>query len=150
MKKSLWLKQAVVPAMLMLCLALSGCGVKIWPSPVKSEDIFKIASVNGTRSGSCLTVTVKLSGAYQNLANISMQYQADGDGPGEGCPTCPFFPANRENYIPGSSNISSDGAILSFTECGLDPQKSYRWRIVASNVYDTLGLAISDVFTAAP
>lgn len=150
MKKSLWLKRAVIPAMLMLCLAVSGCGVKVWPSPNKREDSFSFKSVNGTRSGGCLTVMVKVSGANQNIADLSLQYQAEGDGPGEGCPTCPFFPANHQEFIPGTDGMQSNGTVYTFSSCGLNPKKSYSWRVVGHNVFDTLGIVVSDVFTAVP
>lgn len=150
MKKTLWLKRAAVLAMLISSLTLTGCGVKVWPSPIKSQDTFKFAAVNGTRNGGCLTVNINVSGKYQNVESLSLQFQAEGDGPGEGCPTCPFFPANRVSFTPGSDNVNSDENILTISECGLDPMKSYRWRVIGQNVYDTLGIIISDVFTAAP
>lgn len=148
MKKSLWLKRAVVPAVLLLCLAATGCGVKVWPSPNAGEDKFGFESVNGTRSGNCLTVAVKVSGAYQNVDNLSLQFQAEGDGPGEGCPTCPFFPAVRQNYTPGTDAMKSEGPVFTFSGCGLDPEKNYRWRVVGRNVYDALGVVISEVYTS--
>ncbi len=149
--KSHFLKRNLLLAVLaVFLLGATGCGVKIWPAPTKSDDIFTFASVEGRRVGECLKVVVRVDGAHQNVDNLSLQFQADGSGPGEGCPTCPFFPAIRKEFVPGSEGIQSDGPTFVFSECGLDPAKSYRWRVVARNVYDTLGVVISDVYTAAP
>ncbi|WP_320169794.1 hypothetical protein [Maridesulfovibrio sp.] len=143
-------KRYILPVLLVLLLAVSGCGVSIWPSPRKSDDVFSFVSVEGKRVGECIKVIVKVDGAYQNVENLSLQFQADGSGPGEGCPSCPFFPAIRKDFVPGSEGIQSDGPTFVFSECGLDPSKSYRWRVVARNAYDALGVVISDVYTAIP
>lgn len=150
MKSRFFKRNLMLAVLAVLLLASTGCGVKVWPAPQKSDDLFTFASVEGRRVGECLKVVVKVDGSYQNVDNLSLQFQADGSGPGEGCPTCPFFPAIRKEFVPGSEGIQSDGPTFVFSECGLDPSKSYRWRVVARNVYDTLGVVISDVYTAAP
>lgn len=143
-------KQILLPVLALTLLATAGCGVKMWPAPSESEDSFTLSSVEGRRVGECLKVIVKVDGAYTNVDNLSLQFQAEGSGPGEGCPTCPFFPAIRKEFTPGSEGIQSEGSTFVFSECGLDPAKSYRWRVVGRNVYDALGVVISDVYTAAP
>ncbi|NDV24516.1 hypothetical protein [Desulfovibrio sp. JC022] len=143
-------KQILLAVLALMLLTTAGCGVKLWPAPQQSEDVFTFASVEGRRVGECLKVVVKVDGAFKNVDNLSLQFQADGSGPGEGCPTCPFFPAIRKEFTPGSEGIQSDGSTFVFSECGLNPAKSYRWRVVGRNVYDALGIVISDVYTAAP
>jgi hypothetical protein len=146
MKKLSFKKHLLLAVLAVVMLAATGCGVRGWPSPQNSEDIFSFESVVGRRTGECLKVVVKVDGAYKNVEALSLQYQADGDGPGEGCPTCPFFPANRKEYTPGSEGIQSDGSTFVFSECGLNPEKSYRFRVVGRNSYEVLGLVISDVY----
>ncbi len=150
MKFHTFKKQLMLTILAAFLLTATGCGVKIWPAPQKSDDLFTFTSVEGRRVGECLKVVVKVDGAYKNVDNLSLQFQADGSGPGEGCPTCPFFPAIRKDFVPGSEGIQSDGPTFVFSQCGLDPAKSYRWRVVGRNVYDSLGVVISDVYTAVP
>ncbi|MBI9111397.1 hypothetical protein [Maridesulfovibrio ferrireducens] len=149
--KNLSFKKCLVLTLLVVTLlAVTGCGVKMWPAPQKSEDTFTFTSVTGRRTGECLKIVVKVDGAFKNVDNLSLQFQADGSGPGEGCPTCPFFPAIRKQFIPGSEGIQSDGSTFVFSECGLDPEKSYRYRVVGRNVYEALGIVISDVYIVTP
>lgn len=150
MKFQSFKKKVVLAILVAFLMTATGCGVKIWPAPKKSDDFYSFASIEGRRVGECLKVVVRVDGAYKNVDTLSLQFQADGSGPGEGCPTCPFFPAIRKDFVPGSEGIQSDGPTFVFSECGLDPAKSYRWRVVGRNVYDTLGVVISNVYTAAP
>ncbi|HAS88506.1 MAG TPA: hypothetical protein DCS48_04270 [Desulfovibrio sp.] len=150
MKFHAFKKQMLLAVLTLMLLATAGCGVKMWPAPTQSEDLYTFTFVEGRRVGGCLKVVVKVDGAFKNVDNLSLQFQADGSGPGEGCPTCPFFPAIRRDFTPGSEGIQSDGSTFVFSECGLDPSKSYRWRVVGRNVYDALGVVISDVYTALP
>lgn len=150
MKSFSFKKHLLLTLLVVTLLAVNGCGVKMWPSPQNNEDTFSFASVTGRRTGECLKVVVKVNGAFKNIDNFSLQFQADGNGPGEGCPTCPFFPAIRKQFTPGSEGIQSDGSTFVFSQCGLDPEKSYRYRVVGRNAYEALGVVISDVYIVTP
>lgn len=100
MKFHILKKQLLLAVLALMLLATAGCGVKMWLAPQQSEDLYTFASVEGRRVGECLKVVVKVDGAYKNVDNLSLQFQADGSGPGEGCPTCPFFPAIRKDFTP--------------------------------------------------
>ncbi|OEU70229.1 MAG: hypothetical protein BA863_14120 [Desulfovibrio sp. S3730MH75] len=150
MKKLSFKKHVLLAILAVAMLAATGCGVKGWPSPQNSEDMFSFSSVTGRRTGECLKVVVKVDGAYKNVESLSLQYQADGDGAGEGCITCPFFPAIRKDFTPGSEGIQTDGSTFVFSECGLDSAKTYRYRVVARNSYEALGLVLSDVYIVTP
>lgn len=133
-----------------LALSLVSCGKREWPAPKLSEDRFRIRSVNVQRAQGCLIVDAELAGAWNNLDSVRLQIEAIGDGPGDGCATCPFVPRISRLYGPGAPEMRRDMNRLIITTCELDPKKTYRLQLVASNVYPALQLVTSELVISAP
>lgn len=134
----------------MLCLGLVSCGKRDWPTPQLSEDRFRLRSVTVQRGQDCLIVDCELAGAWANLDSVRLHIEAIGSEPGDGCPTCPFVPRISRFYGPGAPEMRRDMNRLIITACGLDPKKTYRLQLVASNVYPALDLVVSDLVISAP
>jgi len=140
-------------AALMLCLLLLGalsCGKREWPSPIASEDRFRIRTVTAQRAQDCIVVDCELAGAWQNLNEVRLLIEAIGTEPGDGCPTCPFTPRIMRHFGPGAPAMRQDMNRVVITACGLDPKKTYRLQIVASNVFPALNLVMSELVITAP
>lgn len=142
-----------VLAAMMLCALLAGvlsCGKREWPSPIASEDRFRIRAVTAQRAQDCIVVDCELAGAWQNLNEVRLLIEAIGTEPGDGCPTCPFTPRIVRHFDLAAPAMRQDMNRVVITACGLDPKKTYRLQVVASNVFPALNLVMSDLVTTAP
>jgi len=134
----------------LLALGLTSCGKRDWPAPQVSEDRFRLRTVSVQRGPGCLIVDCELAGAWVNLDSVRLHIEAIGNEPGDGCPTCPFVPRISRFYGPGAPEMRRDMNRLIITACDLDPKKTYRIQLVASNVYPALELVVSDLVISAP
>ncbi len=141
---------AAVVLLALLGTGLLACGKREWPAPQLSEDRFRIRSMNVQRGQGCLIVDCELAGAWANLDSVRLHLEPIGDEPGDGCPTCPFVPRISRFYGPGAPEMRRDMNRLIITACDLNPKKTYRVQIVASNVYPALSLVVSELFVSAP
>ena len=133
-----------------LVLGLASCGKREWPAPKLSEDRFRIRTVNIQRAQGCLIVDCELAGAWANVDSVRLHIEAIGTDPGDGCATCPFVPRISRFYGPGAPEMRQDMNRLIITACGLDPKKTYRLQLVASNVYPALELVTSELVVSPP
>lgn len=136
--------------LVMLTFSLASCGKREWPAPKLSEDRFRIRTMNVQRGPGCLIVDCELAGAWANLDSVRLHIEAIGTEPGDGCPTCPFVPRIARFYGPGAPEMRRDMNRLIITACDLDPKKTYRVQLVASNVYPALELVTSELVISAP
>lgn len=139
--------------MMVLLVLLAGtlsCGKREWPSPVLSEDRFRLRTVKALRAQNCIIVDCELAGAWQNLDSVRVLIEAIGTAPGDGCPTCPFTPRVVRHFGPGSPEMRQDMNRVVITACDLDPKKTYRLQVVASNAYPTLDLVTSELLIVSP
>ena len=143
-------RQMAVLLLVLLALGLVSCGKREWPAPQLSEDRFRLRSMTVQRGGNCLIVDCELTGAWANLDSVRLHLEAIGTEPGDGCPTCPFVPRISRFYGPGAPEMRRDMNRLIITVCDLDPKKTYRVQLVASNVYPALNLVMSDLVISAP
>ncbi len=144
---------STIIATLMLCVLLVGalsCGKREWPSPVQSEDRFRLRTVTAQRAQDCIVVDCELAGAWQNLHEVRLLIEVIGTEPGDGCATCPFVPRIVRQFGPGSPAMRQDMNRVVITACGLDPKKTYRLQVVASNVFPALSLVMSNILTTSP
>lgn len=130
-------------SLLAALLCLPGCGRKLWPKPVKSEDVIRLNDVYAVRAapeGDCMSIHGQLVGPQDNLEGFTLQLEPLAES---GCPTCPFFPTKRVDL---SQPVWGDGGADRFTltYCGLIPG-SYRWRLAARNVYVGLPAEVTGV-----
>lgn len=142
--------------LLSLCLlvltaaGLIACGKREWPTPKLSEDRFRIRSVNVQRAQNCLIVDCELAGAWQNLDSVRLLIESIGDGPGDGCLSCPFTPRLSRLFGPGAPEMKKNMNRVVITTCDLDPKKAYRLQVVASNVYPSLEHVASELVFSPP
>ena len=134
----------------LLALGMVSCGKREWPAPQLSEDRFRLRSMSVQRGQGCLIVDCELAGAWANLDSVRLQIEAIGDQPGDGCPTCPFVPRISRFFGPGAPEMRRDMNRLIITACDLDPKKTYRVQLVASNVFPALELVVSELVISAP
>lgn len=140
---------AVLIALLCACLLLS-CGKKEWPEPVRSEDSFTFKTVRAERKAGCLVVEVRVLGAVDNLAALTLQLMEVGEGEGKGCPGCPFQPTRAEEFTPGHPNLTRIGSAFRITACDLNPEGVYVWRVAGRNQFTNLGEVNSELFSSWP
>ncbi len=143
-------RQMAALLLVVLALGLVSCGKREWPAPQLSEDRFRLRSMTVQRGGNCLIVDCELTGAWANLDSVRLHLEAIGTEPGDGCPTCPFVPRISRFYGPGAPEMRRDMNRLIVTVCDLDPKKTYRVQLVASNVYPALNLVMSDLVISTP
>lgn len=134
----------------LLTLGMVSCGKREWPAPQLSEDRFRLRSMSVQRGQGCLIVDCELAGAWANLDSVRLHIEAIGDQPGDGCPTCPFVPRISRFFGPGAPEMRRDMNRLIITACDLDPKKTYRVQLVASNVFPALELVVSELVISAP
>ena len=134
----------------LLALGMVSCGKREWPAPQLSEDRFRLRSISVQRGQGCLIVDCELAGAWANLDSVRLHIEAIGDQPGDGCPTCPFVPRISRFFGPGAPEMRRDMNRLIITACDLDPKKTYRVQLVASNVFPALELVVSELVISAP
>lgn len=134
----------------LLALGMVSCGKREWPAPQLSEDRFRLRSMTVQRGQGCLIVDCELAGAWANLDAVRLHIEPIGDQPGDGCPTCPFVPRISRFYGPGAPEMRRDMNRLIITACDLDPNKTYRVQLVASNVFPALELVVSELVISAP
>lgn len=142
-----------------VCLALAAMllcscaiGVKEWPKAQEQEDEFAWQGLIATRQDSCLILDGMLSGNHANLSAIRLQLEAMGDGveEGYGCFDCPFTVRRTETVRRGDPKLSMQGAQFTMTVCGLEPERAYRFRVVADNVFTNLEPQATDVALIRP
>ncbi|WP_147821440.1 hypothetical protein [Salidesulfovibrio onnuriiensis] len=136
-----------------LLLFTAGCaiGYKEWPKADKGEDSFGLSLLKGQRQdGTCLYLEFHVSGARDRLSFVHLQLEPVGDGPGQGCPECPFMPRQGVRLSRGEAGFTMTNSVLQLSYCGLDPEVEYRFRVVGVNELSSLGLVSTDIYVATP
>jgi hypothetical protein len=128
--------------LLALLAAVLGCGNKVWPRAQAAQDIFSWDEIRATRTADCATVSGTLRGGFANLEGVAVQVEELAEEP---CLGCPFSPGRVLEFGPTDPALSIRGPHVSLLVCGLDPNRSYRLRLVGRNIYMTLGRADSEV-----
>ena len=127
--------------LVLITLAL-GCGHKEWPRAQAAEDLFVWSAAEASRTGTCATVSGTLRGRQANLDSLAVQIE---EMDAEPCLICPFSPQRAEPFSLADPAVTVRGSMVSVLVCGLDPDRSYRVRLVGRNRYMTLGTALSEV-----
>ncbi|WP_461209582.1 hypothetical protein [Desulfocurvus sp. DL9XJH121] len=129
-------------ALAVLCALATGCGKKAWPTPDDKEHSFAFTDVVGVNRNGCLVVTATVSGAWEDLDAVYLEY-GDND-----CPDCPFVPRGSEEFSRSDAGFSLDHGALRISRCGLNPGGAYRFRIIGSNVMRAVADVASPVTAA--
>ena len=131
---------------LLLIVGPAGCGLKVWPEPDADQEKFGISVTDQQIELGCLEIHAVISGNYRNLNRITLELEISE----EPCPTCPFLATESISLEPGSPEVTLTENRLNITRCGLDPDKYYRARIRASNVYSIIRDVRSGVVIISP
>jgi len=133
--------------LLLAVLLVCGCalGKKEWPVAQESEDQFGLEVATAERRDGCILLDVMVSGAVERLYRASIEYETVGDELG-GCPGCPFVPRHAKHITRDSGEFKLDGRRLSISLCGLDPTKTYRFRVAGKSELPAAPLVYTDVY----
>lgn len=145
-------KLVFLATLLFSAQVLVGCalGRKEWPTPQESEDRFSMRLMEGIRQDGCLLLDVDVGGASHRLWRASVQYEAVGDGEGQGCAGCPFVPREAVHFTRDNEQFDMQGEILKLSICGLEPGVEYRFRVVGKSELAAMPLEQTDVYIAEP
>lgn len=125
------------------CLVMAGCGLKGDPIPDNAQDEFAFGELSAEMAmDGVLTFNGKMTGASQNLEYLVLEIQPVD---GELCLGCPFLAQEQQRF--DSRDIWSDpsGGSFSFVFTPVYPAETYRWRLLARNVYAGLPEIVSEV-----
>ncbi len=122
---------------------LTGCGKKAWPQPKNSSDTFHWIRASARPENGCIRVTAQLEGNLRNVDYVALELQTAGTA--EDCPTCPFNPNERVEFMPAQIGLSSEQGALSTLYCPKRESSAYRWRLVGVNLHSSLEHALSSV-----
>ncbi|WP_051617214.1 hypothetical protein [Desulfonatronovibrio hydrogenovorans] len=137
------MKKVICLMILAVALGTMGCGKKVWPEPDADQEKFNLAIIDYKADSTCLEITAQLTGNHRNLARVVLELEAS-DVP---CPTCPFLITDSVYLEPGSPAMDRSENRVNITHCGLDPDKHYRARLRAGNVYPAIRETLSGVIT---
>ena len=85
--------------------ALTACGKKAWPEPIKAEDRFEFTAPKTVLAGGCLGVEVGVTGAVANLSELILEI-----GPDD-CPDCPLRPSRLLRYDDPTQFMPEPGTV---------------------------------------
>lgn len=137
------IRTAVLPALAVALLV--GCGVKGAPRPDYSRDAFGFSELAAVlECDGVVTVSGKLTGAFQNADYLVLQMQPVD---GELCAGCPFLPQDQFRIDSRDIWEDGDGTNFSVIYSPMFRADMYRWRVLGYNVYAGIGAVVSDVQT---
>lgn len=132
-----------IAAMLSFTTLLWGCGKKGWPEPRLDEDRFHWAQIQHQRYDDCLDVRALLGGAATNLRFVTLEWMELETN--EDSPESPFIATGRTRLEDSSAEFKRQNGVIRILYCGLDPDTSYRWRLLGRNKHIGLEPSISPV-----
>ena len=94
--------------------------------------------------GMCLTITADMSGATRNVEVFMLELEPKTEAV---CVECPFNPVEVAVLKPDTTQARSNGERFQFTYCPRNKADSYRWRLVAHNVFKAFPYALSPTKT---
>ena len=131
-------------------LCLSACGKREWPIPVASQDKFRWRSVELLRNQGCIILNCELSGNWENVDTVKVLLESVGDGPDDGCASCPFTPRRTIAFNPGDAAMRKDMNRIVLTACDLAPGKTYRVQLIGFNSFARIAPVASELMLSAP
>ncbi len=145
----------------LMCLVLFGaaCGKKGEPVPQDRKNMFawKDEQAHFAANG-CLAVTATMTGATRNVEGFSLELEPFTPAPAEdlppelaaipdSCVGCPFLPRETAKIRPQEIVDGKNSTRYTFTYCPRLAATSYRWRLVARNVFRSFPFALTPVKT---
>ncbi len=132
----------------LLLFGVTGCGKKSWPEPNASQERYDFKDEKARIAHNCLEIKTKLAGNKDNISKIILELaETDTD---TDCPTCPFHAEMRVEFPLSDPQLQIGRNSIALRYCSLDPEASYRWRLVGYNNYPGLGPVTSRVLMTRP
>ena len=141
-RTTLFLSGKVLSAALLALVLLPGCGKKDMPVPNDPARNFSWEQVDASKSGNCLALSGKFTGAYENLDSLRLEL-APVSGP-EDCPGCPFVPKEILYFSRSEAGFNQDTGAIGFSYCP-KPAAAYRWRLTGISIFNRLPHTVSHV-----
>lgn len=130
---------------LILALAAVGCGKKGPPVPQDQRNVFAWEEVTAEITpGMCFAITADLRGATRNVEVFLLELEPKSDAV---CVECPFNPVEVTELKPDVVQDRNNGQRYQFSYCPGSKADSYRWRMVARNVFKAFPYATSPIKT---
>ena len=143
MMKACFRKIRIAVLLVLAVALLAGCGVKGAPKPDYSRDAFGFSELAAIlEADGVVTVSGKLTGAFQNAEYLVLQMQPVD---GELCAGCPFLPQDQFRIDARDIWEDGDGTTFSIVYSPLFRAGMYRWRVVGYNAYAGIGAVVSEV-----
>ena len=130
--------------LLIMALALAGCGKKSMPLPDDRRDQFTwtSSSVQVTLNG-CLSAYGTLSGNVANLTEVIFELQPLSGA--DACDNCPFTPAERAEFPANTLRGHPEVNTVRLTYCPREQAPLYLWRMVGINIHKRFPYALTPI-----
>lgn len=92
----------------------------------------------------CVSIVADMSGAAQNVESFVLELEPKSDSV---CVDCPFNPYEVATLTPNETVEREKSTRFLFTYCPQNKADSYRWRLVARNVFNAFPYVISPIRT---
>lgn len=119
---------------------VTGCGKKMWPTPVTDEEMFTFQETSAWLAESCLQVRTRIAGNTNNLDHLVLQLEY-----GQ-CPSCPFQPQDEQVFFLSAPGLKKENNQITLTLCPKTKMPD-RIRLVGYNRYRQLAPHVSQVLT---
>ena len=124
--------------LLVLLVFVCACGKKGAPVPQEARYKFSWGETSATIVNDCLVISAQLEGAYDNAEGFLLETEPTTDNI---CLDCPFRPTLTHDIQPSAAQEG----LLTFQYCPETVADSYRWRLVARNIYRSLPNVLTPV-----
>ena len=136
-------RRVLILALVCAGLIFSGCGKKGNPIPQDGKRQFAWQSAEASwGANGCLNITARMTGATENVDDFRLELEAEDESI---CRECPFTPGETADLTPQQAVPADNGTNYAFTYCPAAKAPSYRWRLVAANVFTSFPHALTPV-----
>ncbi len=133
-------------SLILLAVALQGCGKKANPIPDDNRDRFSWTGSNMmVLPNGCLTVNATLSGNVANMTDVVLELQPL--QPDNTCAGCPFAPTERGEFAESAVRGHPEVNTIRLNYCPQEKAPSYRWRLVGINIHKRFPYALTPTQT---
>ncbi len=106
---------------------------KKWPTPIETEDAFKLSPILVHFDKGCLNIEGNIIGNVRNLKELWLEIEE-----GTLCTRCPFKPDMRVRYPITSRGLKFKSNSFALTYCPQQGHKVSRLRVIGINRYRSL------------
>ncbi len=131
----------IVLFVLLIMTVTTACGKRGAPIPQDAINMFtwQGSTAELTTQG-CLQITADMKGATHNVEMFMLEIEADNEAI---CRDCPFLPNERVQIEAVTAQQHDEITRYTFQYCPQTSAISYRWRLIAQNVFAALPHALT-------